>query len=277
MGGGKWYDAPYLPTILKRSGYNVYFWDNQYSNSSQSWDFSLNSYLHNDSIAKMSYTQTSTASSLIDGFIVNDFKAHAKWSPKGHNFILFHLAGQHFTATYHYPHTPEHQVFTTKDIHRNESWMTEEKRKEIAEYDNATRYNDYILGQIFDLFRNTNTVLVYLSDHGEELYDYRDYMGRDAQTTPGVLRYIYEVPFVVWCSDRYRESHPEIVRRITASAARPLYVNDTYNLLLTLAGAKTRFYVPEHDIISPRFKPSLRIVNDAVDYDQMMGRKPQTK
>ena len=38
-----------------------------------------------------------------------------------------------------------------------------------------TLYNDYVLKNIIDLFRDKNTVVLYFSDHGEEIYDYRDF------------------------------------------------------------------------------------------------------
>ena len=62
---------------------------------------------------------------------------------------------------------------------RKESWLTEEMRDDIAHYDNATRYNDHVLEQIIRLYEGQRTVVVYLSDHGEEVYDYRASSGRD--------------------------------------------------------------------------------------------------
>lgn len=74
------------------------------------------------------------------------------------------------------------------------------KKKEIADYDNATRYNDYVLMQIINRFRNQNTVLLYFSDHGEEVYDYRDHKGRDLSSNTisyNYLKYQHEIPFMI--------------------------------------------------------------------------------
>ena len=62
------------------------------------------------------------------------------------------------------------------------------------------------MGHIIDLFRNKNAVMVYLSDHGEEIYDYRDSKGRKAADKANLkewLNGLLEIPFLVWCSDIY--------------------------------------------------------------------------
>lgn len=46
-------------------------------------------------------------------------------------------------------------------------------RQAIAEYDNATCYNDALIGEVISHYRHANAVIVYLSDHGEETYDWR--------------------------------------------------------------------------------------------------------
>lgn len=51
-----WGDNVFMPILFKRSGYDVYFWDNQNIQQANTWDFTLNSYLHNDKLASASYT-----------------------------------------------------------------------------------------------------------------------------------------------------------------------------------------------------------------------------
>ncbi len=153
--------------------------------------------------------------------------------------------------------------------------MTESKKQDIANYDNATYYNDYVINHIINLYRDKNTVVVYFSDHGEEIYDYRDSKGR-VEAAPGQeknwLKYQFEVPFVIWCSNKYKALHPDIVRRIKASLNRPFMTDNTCHLLFDLAGLKTIYYRAERDLISPKFKPSKRIVNNNTDFDAVMRK-----
>ena len=68
----------------------------------------------------------------------------------------------------------------------------------LTDYDNATYYNDAVIHMIMQIFREKQTVLIYLSDHGEEVYDYRPRSGRDdfqlGADIRQSLRYQYSIP-----------------------------------------------------------------------------------
>lgn len=273
-----WYNTPFVPTIFKRSGMKVDNWDNQRTNSSNTisiWDFTLNSFLFNSTICDISYDRISSQAFKYDDQLVSDYARSKNKEVGKYNFIIFHLMGQHIDAKDRYPHD-RFSRFSAKDIRNNAPYMTESKKQDIANYDNATYYNDYVVNHIINLYRNKNTVLVYFSDHGEEVYDYRDSKGR-VEAVPGQekewLRYQFEVPFVIWCSDKYKALHPDVVRRIKASLNRPFMTDNTCHLLFDLAGLKTSYYRPERDLISPKFKPSKRIVQNNIDFDAVMSNK----
>lgn len=265
--GEPWWSSPYIPTLFKAAGYNVFFWDNQRRVSPNAlYTFALNSFLYNDTITHLSYTATNKRSHPYDYTIVYDFaNSHAKMSK--HNFIVFHLLGQHFIAGDRYPHTPQFDRFNPDSITLNAPYLTRDKKEYIAQYDNATLYNDYVLKRIFDLFRQQNTVVVYLSDHGEENYDYRDSMARYyTEMDDPWLKYVHEVPFVVWCSERFKATHPDVVRQIAMATHRPFTTDNLCHLLFHLGGLQTKYYKPERDIISEQFKPYRRIVEGKNDY-----------
>ena len=272
-----WYDSPFVPTIFKRSGMKVDNWDNQRISSnkiSSIWDFTLNSFLFNKDICNISYDRTAPHGFKLDDQLINDY-AHNNNKVLGkYNFIIFHLMGQHIDPKDRYPHD-KFSRFSAKDIRNNAPYMTEGKKQDIANYDNATYYNDYVVNHIINLYRDKNAVLVYFSDHGEEVYDYRDSKGR-VEAAPGqeknCLKYQFEVPFVIWCSDKYKALHPDIIRRIKASLNRPFMTDNTCHLLFDLAGLKTIYYRPERDLISTKFKPSKRIVNNNTDFDAVMRK-----
>lgn len=53
--------------------------------------------------------------------------------------------GQHVMATKRYPHISQFNVFSYRDIRSKQPYLNDEKKQMIAEYDNATLYNDYVL------------------------------------------------------------------------------------------------------------------------------------
>ena len=119
----------------------------------------------------------------------------------------------------------------------------------------STRYNDYVIRQIISMYKDQNTVDVYLSDHGEEVYDYRENFGRDdwglGSDPRQVLHYQYMVPFMVWCSDKYAARHPANIKQLRGATDRPAMLDNVCQLLFHLSGLQTPFYHPQRDILSP--------------------------
>lgn len=254
----KWSDYPYFPAIFKKAGYQVYFWDVQKDDGMQAmFEFSLNSFVYDKELMKVSYSQVSKNCFRYDEQAVQDFSREAKGLGK-HNLVMFHLMGQHVMAESRYPHTKQFDKFSYKDIRSKQPYLDDDKRQMIAEYDNATRYNDYVVKHIIDLFRDKNTVLLYFSDHGEEIYDYRDSYGRvdfDAKTKQLGYKYQYEVPFMIWCSDKYKQKHPDIVNDIQKALHRPFRTDDICQVLFHIAQLNTSYRREKYDLLSPAYVP----------------------
>lgn len=248
--GEKWYDYPLFPAIFHQAGYRVLFWDNQDdSQAKYPFDFTLNAYLHSPVISELSYDAQHPYVSLYDGELVDDFSKY--WSDHHggmHHLVMFHLQGQHLRAEDHYPQTAEFQKFTADSIKRTEAWMTDEKKQEIAHYDNCTLYNDSVIAQIISIFRDQSSVMVYLSDHGENVYDIGDCVGRLYD-----IPYFYDIPFMIWCSDKYKEQHADIVEAIQKSVDKPLMSDNLCHLLMRLGGIKSVYYHESRDVLSPQY------------------------
>lgn len=277
--GERWYNFPCFTTIFKQAGYNVYMWDNQRDFFQHKiFTITVNSFLYSDEMAKHSYTQTNAKCYGADERIVQDFADTVKTVGK-HNLIFFHLMGQHVDPNQRYPKSWER--FTGDSITwRTEKWMTKEKRQNIAEYDNATLYNDYVLRLIFDLYRDKNTVVVYFGDHGDEMYDYRDGKGRvgtGEHPRPAMLKCENLIPFVIWCSDTFKQRHPDVVKRISEAVDRPFMTDNVCQLLFDLGGVNTSYYKPERNIISPNYKTRPRIVYGKFDYDAIVHPERKAK
>lgn len=249
--GEKWYDYPFFPAIFHLAGYQVLFWDNQDDfQAKYPFDFTLNAYLHSPVISELSYDAQHPYVSLYDGELVDNFSKY--WSDNHggmHHFVIFHLQGQHLRAEDHYPQIPEFQKFTVDSIKRTEEWMTDEKKQEIAHYDNCTLYNDSVIAQIISVFRDQTSVLIYLSDHGENVYDIGDCVGRLYD-----VPYFYEIPFMIWCSDKYMKQHPDIVESIRKSVDKPLMSDNLCHLLMRLGEVKSIYYHENRDVLSPQYQ-----------------------
>ena len=273
--GELWYEHPFFPTIFKKAGYDVLMWDIQRDFQENAlYTFSVNAFLYNKEIQQRSYSQTCKTKFTYDGELVDDFLKHAVLTGK-RKLAIFHLIGQHIGFHERFPDDEKYKYFSPKDISwRHEEYLTETTKHYIADYDNATLYNDGVLGRLFDRFREDNAVLVYFSDHGEEAYDYRNSMGRKAapDDVKKVLKYQHEIPFVIWCSDRYMATHHQVVEALRQSLDKPAMSDNVCQVLFHLSGLNTPYYIADRDLLSPSFKRRKRMVNGKWDYDAFMHR-----
>lgn len=275
--GERWFDTPFFPTLFKQAGFNVLYWDNQLTlDVNTSGFFQVRNFLYNEELLKMGFTATNKQGFDLDGELVNSYIKDATKPLSARNLILFHLQGQHINAATRYPHNEQFTIFTVDSIKRNDKYLNNQKKQIIAHYDNATYYNDWVIKHIIDLYRNSNTILIYFSDHGDEVYDYRDQFGREFGTfTPNKLRYQFEVPFVVWCSNEYKEKHQDIYEQLNESSSKPYMLDKLCHLLFHLGGIETAYYKKDKDILDSSYQVGRRIVNTVHDYDKIMNNDHQ--
>jgi heptose-I-phosphate ethanolaminephosphotransferase len=267
-----WSSAPPFTAIYKKNGYHVTMYDNQ-KNFDMGFVFaySLNTYLYHPQIMKACYHETNDSTFEFDGQMVDDYQN--RQTPCAKRLVLFHLLGQHVGFEYRYP---KNFAYFNEDSFsfRKEPWLTKDMREDIVHYDNATRYNDHVLQQIIGLYDQQNTIVVYLSDHGEEVYDYRENSGRDdwgmGSDPRQVLRWQYMVPFVVWCSDKYAATHPDIIKQLQNATSRPAMLDNVCQLLFHLSDLKTPYYNKTRDVLSSDYVCPKRILNESIDCDSLI-------
>lgn len=272
--GEKWYDTPFFPAIFEKAGYHVYNWDNQYRKlSSANFDFNLNAYIFHDEFIKSVYEAVHEWVSLFDDELIQNFEEYTLKHPLScRNLVIFHLHGQHFNPSDRYPNQSSFQKFSAKDIKRDEMWMTDRKRGIIADYDNCTYYNDSVISHIIGLFNQTPSVMVYLSDHGEDVCDSGDVIGRTLGLTSHdkkVIRQLHDIPFYVWFSEKYKTAHPNIILKISESKHKPLMSDNICHMLFELGGVYSECYQEQRNVLSPHYNCPPRIVCDSINYDNL--------
>ena len=264
-----WNEYPLVMTIFRHAGFDVAMWDNQKSENSVLFsDFSNNSLFYNKKMVSSTYHHLNKGPFDYDQQLV-DTALTVKRNP-GSTFTIFHLMGQHTLPLWRYPENDKNAVFTADSILRAD--LNDYERQYIAEYDNATRYNDYVIGNIIQYYSQRNAVILYLSDHGDEVYDYRDVVGRTHEPVKQkqALKYQYEIPMVLWCSDQFMDTHPAIMENIRKAVLRPFSSDNVPQLLMGLSGIRSSFYEPEKDVLSNQYECGIRTVQNTTDYDAVM-------
>ena len=264
-----WEEHPLVMTIFRKAGFDVAMWDNQKSENNVLFhDFSNNSLLYGKKMVESTYHHLNNAPFDYDQQLV-DTALTVKRKP-GSTLTVFHLMGQHTAPIWRYPENDENAIYTADSIQRND--LNDYQRQYIAEYDNATRYNDHVIGSIIQYYRQRNAVILYLSDHGDEVYDYRDVVGRTHEPVKQkqALKYQYEIPMVLWCSDQFIQRHPNTMQNIRRAILRPFSSDNVPQLLMGLSNIHSSFYEPKKDVLSNQYHCGKRIVQNTTDYDEVM-------
>ncbi|MBQ3804726.1 MAG: phosphoethanolamine transferase [Prevotella sp.] len=267
----EWNNSAFWPQLFHIAGYRTAVFDNQRGTDRH---YSGSFYeLYSTKVAPLCFNYTSDDLWHYDQEMPATVAERLKDMGKK-TFTILHLYGQHFHFADKSP--DEDKVFTAADIKRKEPWLNEEKRQLIADYDNAVRQTDKTLGQLYDIFRNRRAVIVFLSDHGEEVYDYRDKTNRppmDKNMKAQYLHCIHDVPCVIWMSDSYKACYQEVAKSLILAKDRPYSHDLIGQMMLTLGRVNTPYYRPDEDILNSQYRPYHRFLaeDNALDYDSLMN------
>lgn len=160
------------------------------------------------------------------------------------SFYIVHLTGTHEEFKLRYP--KEFAKFTADDEDAPQPKWREVK----AEYDNAVLYNDYIIDEIIRRFTDKNAILIYISDHGDDVYDNPDgFMGHSEENKRSP--HMIEIPMLVWGSNSFWSSHSELKQELIAAKDRPYSTENVIHFIFDLAGIKTSSYDSKKSILNP--------------------------
>ena len=245
-------DCVLMPAVFRKAHYQVAYFDNQYTRASGgSLDYSCGYFLNPEYINDHCFDYRNDQTMDYDADFVEHYRTAFRRHPRSLNII--HLMGQHFDAAKRYPESFD--KLHASDIHRSD--LNEGECTQVAQYDNATLYNDYTLARIFDIFKDVDAVVVYLADHGEQIYDDGEPVyGRmfGSQQSKATLKNVYQIPLMIWCSNTYQTKHPDDFRRLSDARDRTICAADIPYLLYDLAGIDFNYHHPERSFIQPSFQ-----------------------
>ena len=266
---GVWCDKPLFPEVFRKAGYHVTFITNQFLPNAKEavYDFSGGFFLNDSALNSRLFDERNTALYRYDGGVVKELQQRRD-SCKGRLTIL-HLMGSHVDYSARYPNT--FRQFTPQEYNRPE--LTAKQLQTLAHYDNSLLYNDSILKAVTNHFADRDAVVIYVPDHGEEIFDDEPYTsGRlhNADIDYRLARNEMEIPFWIWGSPLYRKNHPYGWLEIQAAKERPLMIDALPHLLLYLGGISTPLYRPELNVISPDYDTNRpRILKGTTDYNRL--------
>ena len=203
-----------------------------------------------------------------DGKLLKPFEIALKNKSKK-KFIILHLMGSHSNKRDRYP--VEFEKFTTWDGIPDKPYNSLWVKETINFHDNSVLYNDWVLRKFIDMLKaqNNNSLLLYFSDHGEEIYDYRDFMGHGEGNSS---IYMFDIPFVLWMSERYKKQNHDKVQHFGKYLNRKYQTDDLMHSIIDLSGCYSDDYDERKSIFSPEFVFRKRIMGNK-DYDKLIKTK----
>ena len=232
----KWYEYATIIQMMHGCGYDCLWLSNQ----ARAGKFNYIARFFAESCDRYWFLQnegtmgknTEMDSVLVDStaLFINDI------SDNQHHFIVYHMMGSHFEHSLRYPE--RFARFTANDYMNR----PEHQREVLATYDNSILYNDYIVAKIMEFYENTESLVIYVPDHGQDMFcSAPDYHEHGKMGNPVSYAYGVKIPFMIYASQKFQKKHPETIKRIKQRQENPMSWNgdDLPYLIMDLIGVKT--------------------------------------
>ena len=256
---------PSMFELFNRAGYETYFITNQPFGGlyETSYDLLLTQAQEKDNPSMMKKP---------DEIMFPDLKKILDNKTTKNRLIVLHLMGNHMAYIFRYP--KEYNVFNNDSDHfikSKEKYMTPEAIKAIDSYDNSVRYNDYVVHHIIESVKEKggNSAVIYFSDHGEEVFENRDFAGHAYEK---VSAYMCEIPFIVWRSPTFGNYRKDLA----FSPKLPLSTSDFLQSITDLAGLRYQDFDATKSFFNVAFKPHQRYVGEyTYEHVKEMTKDPE--
>lgn len=247
----EFYTRPNVLNMLKQAGYHITWITNQQTQTRRNTLLTTLSQMADDQVYLNNNREQNASqydSAVLEPFVASLQESHPRQA------IIVHLLGTHRKYSYRYP--DNYQVFQgRKGV---PSWISDEHLEEYNSYDNAVLFNDYVVSELIQTLDNANSrsLLVYFSDHGEEVYDSpeRQFTGRNEGDPTAAM---YTVPFIAWTSSQW-QSHSDW----QADTDRPFQSSDFMHTLADMMGIRFDGWESSRSLVSDSFQPHQRLIGN---------------
>lgn len=167
----------------------------------------------------------------------------------GNQFIVLHQKGSHGPA-YNQRYPESMQVYTP--VCSTNQLQKCSQAEVVNAYDNTIRYTDYFLNHVIEWLKEQqethNTVMVYVSDHGESLGENNLYLhGMPYAIAPKTQKH---VPFIFWASRNFYRDRGLNKECLNNLKSHEFSHDNIFHSFLGLLDIETKYYQPELNIFS---------------------------
>jgi glucan phosphoethanolaminetransferase (alkaline phosphatase superfamily) len=181
-------------------------------------------------------------------------------------FIVLHMYGSH--VPYDERYTAESKIFgpTLSDINVSTP-RVDHKREAINSYDNSIVELDRFLHRVIQTLEVTSVpaVMLYTSDHGENLFD--DERERFMHAIQPPTRFDTHVPLLVWANKTFKKTRSKPYSSLITNRNKKVSHNNIFPTVLDLAGIEwdARVVPEKGSIASDSFVETKRMIFSSLD------------
>jgi glucan phosphoethanolaminetransferase (alkaline phosphatase superfamily) len=166
--------------------------------------------------------------------------------------VVLHMIGSHIPYEERYTATSRVFTPTLSDLGVRQP-LPADKQAAINSYDNTVIETDKFLARVIDLLRAEQrpAVVLFTSDHGENLFDDERHLFMHAQKGP--TRYDTHVPLLAWMNRPYQAAYPAVAQALRANRLKKISHVGVFPSLLDIGAvtwqgrdARNSFAAPEY-------------------------------
>ncbi|NHN26805.1 phosphoethanolamine transferase [Flavobacterium jejuense] len=244
-----------LLQLFNQAGFVTYWISNQ--RPSGIWDNFITGI--SNSAEKKLFFNISNQKSPYDEIVLDAFKK-VLLNKNKKKLIVLHLMGTHMLYKDRYPNTYNTFTDTPKT-----SFKSETAFETINAYDNAIVYQDYIWFTVLKQLKEKKekAAILFLSDHGEEVYETIDFSGH---TESKGTKAMYDIPFMLWLSETKKKENNDLIYNNNNRS----YSSE--NLLYTmadLASIKFKAFDSTKSILNKKYERPKRLLINNEAYEDL--------
>jgi glucan phosphoethanolaminetransferase (alkaline phosphatase superfamily) len=243
-------------TAYKEAGFKTFWLSNQISFGQ--FDTPVSVFAREADVIEFLNLGGFTNNSNFDQVLFDPFRnALADGAPK--KLIVVHSLGSHWNYSHRYPKQFDTWQPSLYGIDKPVYTDTKIKPQLNNSYDSSILYTDWFLAQLIERLKQSaqRTSMVYVSDHGQTLYDKTCNLAFHGHNT----QYEFHIPAFVWYSDQYRARYPGKVEQLGLHSRARLATENMFHTLLDLGDIRYAGEKLEWSFLNSQFKQHKRYVD----------------
>lgn len=180
--------------------------------------------------------------------------------------VVIHTLGSHFDYAHRYPSSFERFKPSLNELNGYSLQDEQYKQQLINSYDNSILYTDYVINELIDSMKaqtQTESFLLYSSDHGEDLFDGQcDKSGHGNETAHN-----FEIASFAWYSDRFATNNADKVQYLQSNHNKKINQTSIFPTLIDAADITIPNYAHERSVLG-QLGPYPRMILGGKNYDR---------